>query len=130
MKIPEELFYTREHEWIQPGDETATVGITDYAQQELGDIVFVELPQVGKDFQAEEPFASIESVKAVSEVYSPVSGQITRTNELLANSPETVNEDPYGNGWLIQIHIEDRTQLNNLLSAKDYREYVEEELDH
>ena len=130
MRIPEELFYTKEHEWIQAEDEAATVGITDYAQQELGDIVFVEFPQVGESFQAEEPFASIESVKAVSEVYSPVSGQITRTNELLANSPETVNEDPYGNGWLIKIHIEDRTQLNNLLSAKDYREYVEEELDH
>ena len=130
MNIPQELLYTREHEWILVGDEGATVGITDYAQKELGDIVFVELPQTGETFQPEAAFASIESVKAVSEVYCPVSGRITQTNELLTDSPQSVNEDPYGDGWLIRIHIEERTQLKSLLSAKDYREYVEEELDH
>ena len=130
MNIPQELLYTREHEWILVGDQGATLGITDYAQKELGDIVFVELPQVGETFQPEEAFASIESVKAVSEVYCPVSSRITQTNELLTDSPQSVNEDPYGDGWLIRIHIEERSQLKNLLSAKDYREYVEEELDH
>lgn len=128
MKNPEELLYTREHEWILVDDQGATVGITDYAQQELGDIVFIELPQVGDPFEAGTPFGSIESVKAVSEIYSPVSGKVTRINEPLVDAPESVNEDPYGNGWMIRIEIQDRTQLNNLLSAKEYREYVKEEL--
>lgn len=128
MKVPEEVLYTREHEWILLDDKGATVGITDYAQQELGDVVFVELPQIGDSFKKGAPFGSVESVKAVSEIYSPLSGRVTQVNELLVNSPERVNEEPYGNGWMIRIQIDDRNELASLLSAKDYREYVEEEL--
>lgn len=128
MKFPEELLYTREHEWILVEDTGGTVGITDYAQHELGDVVFVELPLVGESFGAQAPFASVESVKAVSEVYSPISCRITAVNELLMNSPETINQDPYGRGWMVGVRIDDPTQLKNLLSADAYRRYVEEEL--
>lgn len=128
MKFPEELLYTREHEWIRVEDDGAVVGITDYAQRELGDVVFVELPKAGDGFEAEKAFGSVESVKAVSEVYCPIGGTVTAVNEMLIDSPEIINNDPYGEGWMIRITIGNRSELENLLSPKEYKEYVEEEL--
>lgn len=128
MKVPEELLYSKEHEWILVEEDRGTVGITDYAQKELGDIVFVELPEVALTLDAGEPFGSVESVKAVSEIYSPVSGKVTTINEALVDAPEIINQDPYGKGWIIAVHIEDPSQLEDLLSAREYSKYLEEEL--
>lgn len=127
MNVPGDLRYTKEHEWIQIEDNIATIGITDYAQQELGDVVYVELPAVGQDFEAEESFGSVESVKAVSEIYMPLTGTVTEVNEDLADSPEVINEDAYGEGWMIKIEISDSSQLDDLLSADEYKEYLAEE---
>lgn len=128
MKFPEDLLYTREHEWVRVEDDGGGVGITDYAQRELGDVVFVELPKAGDSFEAEKAFGSVESVKAVSELYCPISGTVTAVNETLIDSPEIINNDPYGEGWMIRITISNRSELENLLSSKEYKEYVEEEL--
>lgn len=127
MNVPDELFYTEEHEWVMVEGETATIGITDYAQEELGDVVFVELPDVGDAFTAKESFGSVESVKAVSEIFSPVSGEIVETNESLTDAPETVNEDPYGEGWMIRLHLENPKELDALMSPEDYKEFLKEE---
>jgi glycine cleavage system H protein len=126
MNVPADLMYTKEHEWILVEDGIATIGITDYAQQELGDVVYVELPNEGQSLDIEEAFGSVESVKAVSEIYSPISGTVTETNEDLGDSPEIVNEDPYGDAWMIRIRIADPSQLEDLLSAEDYIRYVAE----
>ena len=121
MNIPAELKYTREHEWVRDnGDGTATVGITDFAQGELGDIVFVELEPEGSTFQKDEVFGTIEAVKTVSELYSPIDGEITGCNEALEDDPELVNSDPYGDGWMIKIRMDDASQLEDLLSADEY----------
>ncbi|MBI4446726.1 MAG: glycine cleavage system protein GcvH [Acidobacteria bacterium] len=128
MNIPEELHYTREHEWILVEDDTGTVGVTDHAQKELGDVVFVELPQRGEEIGAGEPFGSIESVKAVSEIYSPVSGQILETNSALQETPDKINSDPYGDGWIVRLRLIDRSEIKGLLSAQDYEHYLKEEL--
>jgi glycine cleavage system H protein len=127
MKVPEELFYTKEHEWVFIDGNKGSIGITDHAQKELGDIVFVELPQVGDRFGADEPFGSVESVKAVSEVYCPVEGEVLAVNPKLVDAPELVNEDPYGAGWMVRIRVEDSVDTSTLMSAAEYAEYLREE---
>ncbi len=126
MEFPEDLKYTKEHEWIRDnGDGTATVGITDFAQGELGDIVFVELEPEGSEFDQDEVFGTVEAVKTVSELFSPVAGEITETNEDLEDEPELVNTDPYGNGWMVKIKVSDNSDLDSLLSVEEYKEIVE-----
>ncbi len=125
MSIPKELKYTKEHEWIRDnGDGTATVGVTDFAQGELGDIVFVELEDVGFEFDKDESFGTVEAVKTVSELYAPVSGEITEVNEKLEDEPELVNDDPYGDGWMIKLKISDKSEMEDLMSAKEYEEII------
>ena len=124
MSIPEELQYTKTHEWIRREGDIATIGITDHAQDELGDVVFIELPDEGATFSAGDSFGVIESVKAVSDLYAPVGGEVVEVNEALNDAPEKVNEDPYGNGWMIKLRTSDEA---NLLSAKEYEEHLEEE---
>lgn len=124
---PEDLSYTKDHEWVRVKADVATVGITDHAQQQLGDVVYVELPKVGDKFAASEPFGSVESVKAVSEIFMPLSGSVVEVNESLNDSPEQVNEDPYGDGWMIRIKIENPSQVDGLLSSIEYEDYIKEE---
>ncbi len=124
MSVPEELQYTRSHEWVRTEGDTATVGITDHAQDELGDIVFIELPEQGATFGAGDAFGTVESVKAVSDLYAPVGGEVVEVNEALNESPEKINEDPYGEGWIIKLRVSDE---GNLLSASDYEQFIEEE---
>jgi len=124
MEIPKDLLYTEEHEWVLVEDDTATVGITDYAQGELGDIVFVELPKVGDATKQMEPFGTIEAVKAVSDLFAPVSGKIVEVNDILGDQPGIINRDPYGSGWMIKIKLSDPSELESLLSAEDYRALV------
>lgn len=126
MSYPEELKYTKEHEWLRDnGDGTATIGITDFAQSELGDIVFVELEEAGETYNQDDVFGTIEAVKTVSDLYMPVSGEVIELNEALADDPETVNEDPYGKGWLIKILLSDASELEALLSADAYQEIID-----
>jgi|SRR5436190_399348 len=120
---PEDLRYTKQHEWIRISGDTGTVGITDYAQKELGDVVFVELPKVGDKLAAGKALGTVESVKAVSEIFCPVSGEITEVNTALVDTPEILNADPYGKGWLVRLRIE-KAPSEGLLSAKQYEEYV------
>lgn len=124
MIVPEELKYTQEHEWVKLDGNTATVGITDYAQGELSDVVFVELPEVGDSVEKAATFGTIEAVKALSELFSPVSGKVVAINEQLADSPELVNSDPYGEGWMIKIEISETSALDSLLSADDYKKII------
>ena len=124
MNVPEELFYTRTHEWMRREDDIATVGITDHAQDELGDVVFIELPEEGASFDAGDAFGTIESVKAVSDLYAPVGGEVVEVNETLNDSPERVSEDPYGGGWMIRLRI---SEEGDLLSAEEYERVLEEE---
>jgi len=125
MDIPEDLSYTSEHEWIDIENEVATVGITDYAQGELGDIVFVELPNQGDKTTQMEPFGTIEAVKAVSELFAPLSGEVVEVNSALEEAPELINNDPYGEGWIIKIKIGDDSEVAKLLTAEDYRSQLE-----
>lgn len=124
MTYPESYKYTKQHEWVHVEGGEGTVGITHHAQHELGDIVFVELPNVGTKVAKDETFGSVESVKAVSDIYSPVSGEISATNELLRKSPEKLNEDPHGDAWLIKVKLSSADQVNALMSAADYQKYV------
>lgn len=124
---PEELSYTKDHEWVRVSGDQATVGITDHAQQQLGDVVYVELPKVGDKFETSEAFGSVESVKAVSEIYIPISGTVITVNESLNDSPEFVNEDPYGKGWMIVIKLDNPAQVDGLLTAAEYEDYIREE---
>jgi glycine cleavage system H protein len=124
MNVPEELEYTRTHEWVKREGDIATVGITDHAQDELGDVVFIELPEEGASFGAGDSFGTIESVKAVSDLYTPVSGEVVGVNETLNDSPERVNEDPYGGGWMIRLRVSGEGEL---LSADEYEKLLEEE---
>jgi glycine cleavage system H protein len=127
MQFPENLKYTKEHEWVRvENDSIGVVGITDYAQSELGDIVYVELPQIGKQVKQLEPFGTIEAVKAVSDLFSPLSGEVIEVNEKLKDSADLINKDPYGEGWIIKIKISDLSELNNLLSAEDYKKLIGE----
>ncbi|NLG84444.1 MAG: glycine cleavage system protein GcvH [Firmicutes bacterium] len=122
MMVPEDRWYTREHEWVKLEDKKATIGITDYAQEELGDIVFVDLPSVGERVEAGGRLASVESVKAVSDVYAPVAGEILAVNDDLEHSPEYLNQDPYGKGWIAVVEMEEEPE--GLLSARAYEELL------
>lgn len=121
---PSEYLYTREHEWIHVEGEICTLGITEYAQQELGEVVFVELPQVGQVFDASDEIGTIESVKAVAEVFTPVAGEIVEVNEQLADDPELLNDDPHGEGWLVKVRVSSDSDLKSLMSAEEYEEYT------
>jgi len=124
---PEDNLYTKDHEWISVQGEIGIVGITDYAQKELGDVVYVDLPEVGDAFETNEPFGSIESVKAVSEVFCPVAGEIVDVNSKLEDTPELLNESPYQKAWMIKIRITNSEELTELLSAEEYQEYLQEQ---
>jgi glycine cleavage system H protein len=124
MNIPENLLYTKEHEWISVDGDTATVGITDFAQGELGDIVYVEIETEGDSLEIEEVFGTVEAVKTVSDLFMPLSGEITQFNDALEAEPETVNKDPYGEGWMIKIAMSDKSQLDGLLSPEKYKELI------
>jgi glycine cleavage system H protein len=126
MKIPENLKYTKDHEWVILNGDIATIGITDFAQGELGDIVFVEIETVGEKLSKEEIFGTIEAVKTVSDVFMPMSGEILEKNESLDESPETINKDPYGKGWMIKVQISDPSEFDELLSAAEYQELIAE----
>ena len=125
--IPEELSYTKDHEWVRIKGDQATIGITDHAQHQLGDVVYVELPKVGDKFESSEPFGSVESVKAVSEIYMPVGGAVLEVNEALNDAPEKVNEDPYGAGWMIVIKMDEPAKADSLLSSIEYEDYIKSE---
>ena len=124
MNVPGDLQYTKSHEWVRREEGTATIGITDHAQDELGDVVFVELPEKGTSFSAGDSFGIVESVKAVSDLYAPVGGEVVEVNETLNVSPELINEEPYGGGWMIRLRI---SEDGDLLSAEEYEKLVEEE---
>jgi glycine cleavage system H protein len=124
LAVPEELQYTKTHEWVRREDDVATVGITDHAQDELGDVVFIELPEQGASFGAGDAFGTVESVKAVSDLYAPVGGEVVEVNEALNDSPEKINEEPYGDGWIIRLRVSEEADL---LSAGDYETLLEEE---
>ena len=123
MNVPAELFYTRTHEWVRREEDVVTIGITDHAQDELGDVVYVELPEKGTSFGAGDSFGTVESVKAVSDLYTPVGGEVVEVNSTLNDAPEKVNEDPYGDGWMIKLRVSDE---GNLLSAEEYEKVLEE----
>jgi glycine cleavage system H protein len=124
MSYPENYRYTKEHQWVHPQAETATIGITWHAQHELGDIVYVDLPKIGTRVETGKSFGSVESVKAVSDLYAPISGEVVEINEMLASAPEKLNEDPHESAWLIKVRLEKGAEFNNLLSASDYQTYV------
>jgi glycine cleavage system H protein len=124
LNIPEDLQYTRSHEWVRIEGDTATIGITDHAQDELGDVVFLELPDEGDTFDAGESFGTVESVKAVSDLYAPVGGEVVEVNSALEDAPENINEDPYGEGWIVKLRTTDEPDL---LSPEEYEKVVEEE---
>jgi glycine cleavage system H protein len=124
LNIPEDLQYTKSHEWVRTEGDTATIGITDHAQDELGDVVFVELPEEGATFDAGESFGTVESVKAVSDLYTPVGGEVVEVNSTLEDAPEKINEDPYGEGWIAKLRTTDETEL---LSPEEYEKVVEQE---
>jgi glycine cleavage system H protein len=124
---PEDNRYAKSHEYVHVEGGLGTVGITDYAQKELGDVVFVELPQVGSQLELGDELGSIESVKAVSELFSPVSGEVVEVNETLAEKPELVNTDPYGDGWMVKVRLSAPDEVDELMTAEDYEEYVEKE---
>jgi glycine cleavage system H protein len=126
-QIPEDLHYSKDHEWVRVEGNIAVVGITDYAQDSLGDVVYVEVPKVGDEFAANESFGSVESVKAVSEVFSPVSGEIVGVNEALADEPEKVNQDPYGTGWMIRVEMSNPGEVDSLLTAAEYEDFTKAE---
>jgi glycine cleavage system H protein len=123
-QIKDDLQYTKEHEWVKLEGEVATVGITDYAQRQLGDVVFVELPQVGTQVEQMKPFGVIEAVKAVSDLFSPVTGEVTEINSKLESQSNLINSDPYGEGWIIKVKLKDPKELDALLSPADYRKLV------
>jgi glycine cleavage system H protein len=125
MDFPKDLKYSKEHEWVKVDGDTATIGITDYAQGELGDVVFVELPETGEEFKQMDAFGTIEAVKAVSELYTPVSGEIVEINDKLEDEAGLVNQDCYGDGWMIKIKLSNPSELDDLLDADKYKELVE-----
>jgi glycine cleavage system H protein len=125
--VPEDLHYSKDHEWVRVDGGEAVIGITDYAQNSLGDVVYVELPKTGEEFAAHQSFGSVESVKAVSEVFTPVAGEITKINESLAEEPEKVNADPYGDGWMIRIRMSSPEDVDSLLTAAEYEDFTKAE---
>jgi glycine cleavage system H protein len=124
---PEEYRYTKDHEWIIVQDNIGTIGITDYAQHELGDVVYVDLPEVGDTFDANEPFGSVESVKAVSEIFCPVSGEVTEVNSKLEEHPEMINVSPHQEAWMVKIRLSNPEELKELIGSKEYEEYLQEQ---
>ena len=122
--IPENLRYSKDHEWVKVDGDVATIGITDYAQHSLGDVVYVDLPRAGDSFGSHESFGSVESVKAVSEIFTPVAGEVTEVNEALNDTPEDVNNDPYGAAWMLKIKMENPNEADGMLSAEEYEEYL------
>ncbi len=124
METPLNLKYTKDHEWISIDGKIATVGITDFAQRELGDIVYVEVETVGESLNADDIFGAVEAVKTVSDLFLPIAGKIIEFNESLDNNPEDINNDPYGNGWLVKVEVDDINEVNNLLSAQQYKELI------
>jgi len=127
MNFPEGLKFSKEHEWVLVDGEVALVGITEYAQEELGDVVYVELPEVGEKITKDDPFGSVESVKAVSDLFAPVSGTVVEVNDSLPDGPEVVNEDPYGDGWMIKVKMTDKEELKDLLDPEEYAEYIDQQ---
>ena len=125
--VPEDVQYSKDHEWVRVKGDTGTIGITDHAQNSLGDVVYVELPKPGETFAAHESFGSVESVKAVSEIFTPVSGEIVEVNESLQDEPEKVNTDPYGEGWMIRIRMSNPGEVDSLLSAAEYEDFTKGE---
>ena len=125
MSIPNNLKYTKEHEWISVKDGIGTIGITDFAQSELGDIVFVELPNIGDEINQNDVFGTIEAVKTLADLFSPVSGEIVEINDELENSPENINSDCYNNGWIVKIKLSNESELSSLLSDTDYKELID-----
>jgi len=125
--IPDDLHYSKDHEWVRVEGDVAVVGITDYAQDSLGDVVYVELPKTGDSFAANESFGSVESVKAVSEVFCPISGDIAGVNESLNDAPEKVNEDPYGDGWMIRVTMSNPGEVDSMLTAAEYEDFTKAE---
>ena len=125
--IPEDLHYSKDHEWIRVEGDVGTIGITDHAQNSLGDVVYVELPKAGESFTAHEPFGSVESVKAVSELFTPVAGEVVEVNETLQDAPESVNSDPYGAAWMIRVRVKDRGAVDALLTAAEYEDFLKTE---
>lgn len=125
MDYPEGLKYSREHEWVLVEGDSATIGISDFAQSELGDVVYVEVPEVGEKISKEDPFGAVESVKAVSDLYAPVSGTVVEVNDALPDTPELINEDPYGEGWIIKVTLSDPSELDELMNAREYTSHCE-----
>ena len=126
MDFPEEMQYTEEHEWVLVEDDVASIGITDFAQDSLGDIVFVELPEVGATVEAGKPFGVVESVKAVSDIYAPVTGEVVEVNDELPDAPETVNTSPYEDAWMIKVKLADVSELDDLMTADDYKKFIQD----
>ena len=124
MTLPQDLKYTKEHEWVKVNGETVTVGITDHAQDQLGDIIFVEFPDLDKEIEKDESFGTIEAVKTVADLFAPISGTVTEINETLEDSPESVNTDPYGAGWFVKVSIADAGELDELMTAEQYGELI------
>ena len=127
MEFPKDLRYTKEHEWVRVEGNIVTVGITDYAQDSLGDVVYLELPNDGAGVTKDETFGVVESVKAVSDLYSPISGTVTEINDALVDSPEVINDDPYGDAWMLKVEMSNSAEIKELLTVDEYRKYVEEE---
>lgn len=127
MDFPKDLKYHKEHTWVKIEGNRALIGITDHAQEELGDIVYVELPERGSESEQDESFGTVESAKAISELFAPVSGRVVDINEDLADQPELINDDPYDSGWLVEIEMNDTSELDSLLTADTYKKYIEEE---
>lgn len=125
--IPEDLRYSEEHEWLRPTSEHITIGITDHAQGQMGDIVFIELPEIGDEITRGEAFGTVESTKAVSELFAPISGKIVEINDTLIDAPEAINEDPYGDGWMVRVEPSDPSDLDEMMTAETYQEHVESE---
>jgi len=125
MNTPNDIKYTKEHEWVSLDGETATIGITDYAQSQLGDIVFVEFPDINSEINQNETFGVIEAVKTVADLFAPVSGEIIEVNSSLEDSPNFINSDPYGSGWIIKVKIKDSNEYNGLMSSDDYEEHIQ-----
>ncbi|HEX9443785.1 MAG TPA: glycine cleavage system protein GcvH [Candidatus Binatia bacterium] len=127
MEFPDGLKYSKEHEWVLVEDKVAIIGITEFAQHELGDIVYVELPEIGEKVVKDDPFGAVESVKAVSDVFAPVGGAVVEINDTLPENPETINDDPYGDGWMIKVEMTDMDDLKDLMNAEEYAEYIEQQ---
>jgi len=124
VNIPENLFYTKDHEWIEIDDKTCKIGITDFAQGELGDIVFMEMPEIGTELKGGDSAGTIEAVKTVADIYSPINGTIIKCNDELIDTPELINSDPYGNGWIIMIETDSSIDKSNLLTSDEYEEFI------